>query len=32
MGFVYKVIAENKEAEKLYKKGLNQHPDAGILI
>lgn len=31
MGLVYKAIAENTEAEKLYKKGLKQHPDAGIL-
>ncbi len=31
MGLVYKSIAENKEAEKLYKKGLKNYPDAGIL-
>lgn len=31
MGLVYKAIADNKEAEKLYKKGLKNYPDAGIL-
>ncbi len=31
MGLVYKAIAENKEAEKLYKKGLKNYPDAGVL-
>lgn len=31
MGLVYKAIAENKEAEKLYKKGIGLFPEAGIL-
>lgn len=31
MGLVYKSIAENKEAEKLYKKGMTIFSEAGIL-
>ena len=31
MGLVYKSIAENKEAEKLYKKAMKQFPNEGIL-
>ncbi|MDB5191809.1 MAG: tetratricopeptide repeat protein [Segetibacter sp.] len=31
MGMVYKSIAENKEAEKVYKKGMAKFPDAGVL-
>ena len=31
MGLVYKAIAEDKEAEKLYKRGLKKFPNEGIL-
>jgi Flp pilus assembly protein TadD len=31
LGLVYKAIAEGKEAEKLYKKGLKNYPNAGVL-
>lgn len=31
IGLVYKSIAENKEAEKLYKKGMTVFPQAGVL-
>lgn len=31
MGLVYKSVADNKEAEKLYKKGMNLFPGEGIL-
>lgn len=31
MGMVYKAIAEEKEAEKLYKKGLKKFPNEGVL-
>jgi len=31
MGLVYKAIAEDKEAEKLYKRGMKKFPEAGIL-
>lgn len=31
LGLVYKAIAEDKEAEKLYKKGLKKFPNEGVL-
>jgi tetratricopeptide (TPR) repeat protein len=31
MGLVYKAIADDKEAEKLYKRGLKKFPDEGVL-
>jgi tetratricopeptide (TPR) repeat protein len=31
MGLVYKAIADDKEAEKLYKKGLKKFPEEGVL-
>lgn len=31
LGLTYKAIAENKEAEKLYRKGMKQFPNEGIL-
>jgi tetratricopeptide (TPR) repeat protein len=31
MGLVYKAVADNKEAEKLYKKGIKKFPNEGVL-